>query len=166
MDIEKLNKIKQFRKEGKTYRDIAKIFGVTRQRINQIYSDGKYNSQCKYVSLVCPICKKSFEIQPSLANKKHCSTQCWETSRYKTPEELIIIKEKRKKSRREYSKIYYKIYYAKLKKDKTRWAIHKTLVKIYNEKYMRDLKKDEKQYAIFKQKNHEYYIKNKKTWNK
>jgi len=118
---ENLKKIKQLRKEGKTYQQIGDKIGLSRQRIHQIYRDGKINQSKKRVELKCPICKIKFSVTHSAIKKgrKYCSYKCYSSThkKYKTETE-------RKESIRIQHITYHKRWYEKLKKDTVRYARH------------------------------------------
>ena len=118
-----LKEIKLLRKEGKTYQEIGNKFGLSKQRIYQIYNDGKLcqSLNFKRIELQCPICKIKCLFPPSVirSGRKYCSSKCCglATRKYKT-----------KTERKEAMKIqyieYHKRWYLKLKKDPKRYARH------------------------------------------
>jgi len=156
----KKGEIKKLRGQGFTYEEIGVIMKLTKQRIFQIYSDGKYNwKPPKVINSICCTCKKEFTHYSSHRKRLYCSWKCFANkpskSKYKTPEEH---KKAEKKFQRE--------YYLRIKADPVKYAKFKEKQKQYSRTYMDKLTKDPIRHAERKKEQSRRYHEKRKKLNK
>ena len=105
------NKIIQLHLSGKTQQDIADSIGLTRQRVQQIEKNlglvRNKDSSIKVYTITCSYSGKKFQTRNK--NQKFATREYFYLSRrkYRTPEELVLMKEARREKNRKKASWYY-----------------------------------------------------------